>query len=478
MPWKRFFRRARWDRERSAEIESYVQIETDENIARGMAPADARAAARRKFGNPTSVREEIYRMNTVALLDALSRDARYALRALRRNPAFTVVALLTLAVGIGANTAVFSVVSSVLLNPLRYPAANRLVALRQEAPGAPGLASFTKGLLLSDSMYFTYAEQNRSFQAMGVWVTKTANVTGLAEPEPVRVGVVSAGVLEALGVPPAAGRWLSADDQVPRGPQRVMLSYAYCQRHFASSPSAIGRILTVDSRPREIVGVMPRAFRIAEAGFDLLLPLQFDRNRSTLAGFGFQGIARLRPGVTLAQANADLARLIPVWMNSWTNGPGLSTGKDYLPWRIAPALRPLKQEVVGSVSDVLWIVMATIGLVMLVAGANVANLLLVRAEVRRQELALRSALGAGRGRIAASLLVESLALGLMGGLLGTGLAAAALRLLRVIGPANLPRLAEISIDFRTLAFVLLLSLASGLLLGSIPAWKYAGPRIS
>jgi hypothetical protein len=316
-----------------------------------------------------------YRMNTVAFLDTLARDARYTLRALRHNPAFTVVALLTLAIGIGANTAVFSVVNSVLLNPLRYPKAEQLVAIRQEAPGAAGLASFSKGLPLSASMYYTYTEQNRSFQAMGVWVTNTANVTGLAEPEQARVVTVSDGLLQALGVPPAAGRWLSPADQVPRGPERVMLSYAYWQRHFGSEPSAIGRNLTVDSRPREIVGVMPRGFRVADAEFDLIAPFQFDRDRSILAGFGFQGIARLKPGASLAQANADLARLIPVWMDSWTNGPG-TNGTAYVTWRITPALRPLQQEVVGDVSDVLWIVMATIGLVMLVACANVTNVTL------------------------------------------------------------------------------------------------------
>ena len=316
MSWRRFLRRAGWDRERSAEIESYIQIETDENVARGMTPADARAAARRKFGNATDVREEIYRMNTLAFLDALARDARHGLRALRKNPAFTVAALLTLAIGIGANTAVFSVVNSVLLNPLRYPQPDQLVAVRQEAPGAAGLASFSKGLPLSTSMYYTYTEQNRSFQAIGVWTANTANVTGLAEPEQVRVVVVSDGLLQAFGVPPAAGRWLSPAEQVPHGPERVMLSYPYWQRHFGGEPSAIGRNLIVDSRPREIVGAMPRGFRIGDTEFDLLVPFQFDRNRSILAGFGLQAIARLKPGVTLAQANADLARLVPVWMDS------------------------------------------------------------------------------------------------------------------------------------------------------------------
>jgi len=477
MSWLRFFRRANWDQERVEEIDSYVQIETDENLARGMTAEAARAAAQRKFGNRTQIREEIYRMNTMAVLDSLAKDARHGLRSLRHNPTFTVVALLTLAIGIGANTAVFSVINGVLLNPLRYPKPEQLVALRQLAPGAAGLASFSDGLMLSPSMYFTYSEQNQSFQSLGVWSPGTANVTGLGEPEQVRGIAVSDGVLQALAVPPAAGRWLSPADQVPRGPERVMLSYGYWQRHFGGARSAVGRNLTVDSRPREIVGVMPREFRFLNQDFDLIMPLAFDRSRAILAGFGFQGIARLKPGVPIARANADLARLVPVWMDSWTNGPG-TNGKVYATWKITPAIRSLKEEMVGNVSDVLWVVMATIGLVMLIACANVTNLLLVRAEVRQQELALRSALGASRGRIAGALLVESLMLGVMGGVLGMGLAGVGVRLLLAIGPAALPRLGEISIDSRTFAFALMLSVLSGLIFGSIPALKYAGTRIS
>src|SRR5579863_3562083 len=167
---QRFFRRAKWDRERLAEIESYEQIETDENIARGMPPENARRAARKKLGNSTLIREEIYRMNTIGVLDSLSQNVRYALRSLRHNPVFTIVALLTIAIGIGANTAVFSVVNSVLLKPLNYPHSEQLVALRQVAPGAAGLASFIDGLRLSPSMYFTYADHNSRFQTLGVWV--------------------------------------------------------------------------------------------------------------------------------------------------------------------------------------------------------------------------------------------------------------------------------------------------------------------
>jgi len=473
----RFFRRAKWDRERLEEIESYVRIETDENIARGMPAGEAQKAARRKLGNSTLIREEIYTMNTVAFLDTIARDIRYGWRALRQNPLFTAVALLTLAIGIGANTAVFSVVNSVLLKPLRYPKAEQLVSLHQVAPGAGGLASFVDGLRLSPSMYFTYSEQNRTFQSLGVWIPLTANVTGLAEPEQVRTVNVSDGVLQALAVPPAAGRWLSAADQIPHGAETVMLSYGYWQRHFGQDRSVIGRTIAVDSRPRIIVGVMPQGFRFVNTEFDLIVPLAFDRGKVFLAGFGFQGIARLKPGVTIAKANADIARLLPIWMDSWTNGPG-SNGRIYETWRITPAIRPLKQEVIGNVNDILWVVMGTIGMVMLIAGANVANLLMVRAEVRQQELALRAALGAGRGRIVGSLLVESLMLGLMGGVLGVALAYGGLQLLLTIGPGNLPRLSEISIDPRTLGFSLILSLLSGLLFGLIPALKYSGLRIS
>ena len=184
---------------------------------------------------------------------------------------------------------------------------------------------------------------------------------------------------------------------------------------------------------------------------DLILPLAFDRSEAILPGFGYRCVARLKPGVTIEQASSDIARLVPVWMNSWPTVPGVSP-KVYEKWRITPALRPLKQDVVGGVGGVLWVVMGTIGMVMLVVCANVANLMLVRAESRQQELAVRAALGAGRGRIIRELLVESMALALAGGALGVGLAQAGLRWLVSIGPGNLPRLSEIAVDGRALGF--------------------------
>src|SRR5712671_5649346 len=478
MKWLRqLFSQRRLYSDLSDEIREHIDEKTEELVGGGMSRKEAAYAARREFGNVTLTEEDSRTVWRWPSVEELRADVRYGLRALRRNPMFTAVALLTIAIGIGANTAVFSVVNSVLLKPLNYPNAEQLVSLHQIAPGAPGLADFESGLHLSPSMYFTYAEHNRAFQSLGVWDTGTASVTGLAEPEQVRTVEVSDGVLQALEVPPAVGRWLSEADQVPRGPQRVMLSYGYWQRRFGGDRSVVGRNIAVDARPREVVGVMPKSFRLVDTDFDVMMPLAFDRGKLILAGFGFEGVGRVKPDVTVAEANADLTRMLPIWMDSWTNGPGTNS-HFYETWKITPMIRPLKREVIGNVSDVLWVVMGTIGLVMLIACANVTNLFLVRIEARQQELAVRAALGAGWARMVRGLLVESVMLGLMGGVLGAAFAYAGVRLLLAIGPANLPRLSEISLDARTLGFTVLLAVLSGLLLGLIPALKYAGPRAS
>jgi predicted permease len=478
MSWlTQLFSRRRLYSELSQEIQGHLDEKIEELVAGGTSREEASHLARREFGNVGVTEEssrEAWRWPSV---EDFLMDVSYGLRTLRHSPVFTVVGLLTIAIGIGANAGVFSVVNSVLLKPLNYPKAEELVALHQTAPGAAGLADFENGLLLSPSMYFTYAEQNRTFQSLGVWVTGTANVTGLAEPEQVRTVYVSDGLLQALGTPPEVGRWFSAADQIPGGPETVLLSYGYWQRRFGGDRAVIGRNIMVDSRPREIVGVMPKGFQFVDVDFDLVRPLAFERGKLILAGFGFHGIARLKPGATIADADADITRMLPLWMDSWSNGPGTNP-HSYETWKITPMLRPLKQEVIGNVGELLWVVMGTIGLVMLIACANVANLMLVRVEARRQELAVRAALGAGWTRILRGLLVESVMLGLMGGLVGVALAYAGVRFLVTIGPANLPRLAEISIDARTLGFTLVLSVLSGLLFGLIPALKYAGPRTS
>ena len=418
MNWlKQLFSRRRFYNDLSSEMHQHLEEKIEELVATGMSRKEATAAARREFGNMSLLEEDSRDVWRWMAVENLLADVRYGVRMLGRSPVFTAVSLLTIAIGIGANAAVFSVVNSVLLKPLSYPKSEELVSLHQIAPGAAGLADFENGLLLSPSMYFTYAENNRTFQSLGVWDTGTANVTGLAEPEQVRVVDVSDGVLQALDVTPEVGRWFSAADQVPNGPARAMLSYGYWQRRFGGDRSAIGRNIQVDSRLLEIIGVMPQGFRFVDSDFDLIRPFQFDRGKLILAGFGFHGIARLSPGVTIAQANADLTRMLPIWMDSFSNGPG-SPPHIYETWKITPMIRPLKQEIVGNVSEALWVVMGTIGLVMLIACANVTNLLLVRVESRQQELAVRAALGAGRQRIISGLLVESVMLGLLGGIVG------------------------------------------------------------
>ncbi len=476
MNWlKQLFSRKQLYSELSQEIQAHLDEKVEELVANGMPREEAIYSARREFGNVQLIQENSREVWGWSSVESVLLDIRHGLHALSRNPVFTVVALLTIAIGIAANAAVFSVVNSVLLKPLSYPHAEQLVALHQTAPGAEGLADFENGLLLSPSMYFTYAEHNQTFQSVGVWIPGTANVTGMSEPEQVRTVLVSDGVLQTLAVRPALGRWFSQIDQEPNGPRRAMLSYGYWQRRFGGDPTVVGRNIMVDSQSREIVGVMPKGFQFLDVDFDLAEPLAFSRVNLPLAGFGFHGIARLKAGATIAEGNADLKRLLPIWMDSWSNGPGQNS-HIYEQWRITPMIHPLKQEVIGNVGEFLWVVMATIALVMLIACANVTNLLLVRIEARQQELAVRTALGAGRARIVRGLLVESVILGIMGGIVGVVFAYAGVHLLLTVGPSNLPRLNEISIDARTLAFTFMLSVLSGLLFGLIPALKYAGPR--
>jgi predicted permease len=484
MMWRNLLRRDRLDGEWREEMESHVQILTDSFLARGLTPREARAAALRQAGNLTARREEIYRMNGIQWLDSVLGDVRYALRGLRNQPSFTAIAVLTLALGIGANTAVFSVVNSVLLKPLSFPHAEEVVDLAQVAPGAGGLIG-SRGLGLSPSMYFTYAEQNRSFQSMGVWISRPVTVTGRGEPEQVLANIISDGLLQALAVQPEMGRPFTAADQVPGANGTVLLSEGYWQRRFGGDRSAIGQKILVDAVPREIVGVMPASFRIADTPADLILPLQLDRKRASLAGFYLTSIARLKPGISIKRANADIARLLPIWVRSWASTPG---GNKYdavfverlflNSWRIAPNIRPLRDSVVGNVRSVLWVVMGTLAVVMLIACANVANLLLVRVDARQSELAVRAALGAGWARIVRQLLIESLLLAAAGGALGLAIAYGGLRLLARNGPSNLPRLSEIGLDSHALAFTAIVSLVSGLFFGLIPALRYAGPDVS
>jgi predicted permease len=398
---------------------------------------------------------------------------KHVLRRLKRAPMFTAIALVTLALGIGATTAIFSVVEGVLIKPLPYPQAESLVGVWHTAPALKG---FGDAIPCSPAMYFTYREENRTFQAVGLYENSGATVTGFAEPDVVPTLVVTYGTLQALGVQPKYGRWFSQADDTPGSPQTVILNYGYWQRRFGGDSSVVGRTLTIDTEPHTVIGVMPAGFNFRNNP-DLILPERFERGKVFLGQLGFRGIARLKPGITLQQANADQARMLAIWLKSWPPAPGFNRAV-FESAGFGPKLQPLKQEVVGNVRTVLWVLMGTIGLVLLIASANVANLLLVRAESRQHEMAIRTALGAGWGTVAREMLLESAVLGILGGVLGLGLAYGAVRILIAKGPQTLPRLSEIGIDPMVLGFALIVSLVAGLLFGLIPVLKYAAPQVA
>ena len=396
---------------------------------------------------------------------------QHILKRLLRTPFFTALTITTLGIGIGANTAIFSVVEGILLRPLPLYHAEELVAVDHTAPGVnlqnAGAAPF---------LYFTYRDQSKTFEDVGLWNTDTSSLTGLAEPEEVRSLNLTPNVLAILKVQPAIGRAFGEVDGKSDQPLTVMLTDGYWRAKFGGDRSVVGRTITLDGRPREVIGVLPETFRFLDKRPAIVLPIQFDRSKIYLGQFNFGAIARLKPGTTIAQANADVARMIPIAIDSFPAFPGFSA-KMFTEARLGPLVQPLKQSLVGDLNTVLWVLMGTVGIVLLIACANVANLLLVRAEGRQHELSIRAALGAGWGRIARELLIESLTLGVTGGVLAVALAYGALAVLKSMAPANLPRVDEISIGAPVLLFTAIVALVASALFGMAPVFKYAGPQL-
>ena len=419
-------------------------------------------------------------MSILGFVDSVARDLRYALRGLSRRPAFTFTAVLTLAVGIGATTAIFSVVYSVLIKPLPYPNAHELVSIGGAAPGVN-----IDDLGSDQTMLLTYRDEGRTFASVGLWDQRSATLTERGEATRVPILRVADGTLQTLGVQPLHGRWFTEQESYgppAAGLQAVILSYAFWQRHFGGDEEVLGRELTMEAPSNamslafagqwQVVGVMPQGFRFLDMTPqpDVIVPLRIEPATAEIGNFSFSMLARLKPGVTPAEAHADIERILPIWLDTRSSG---ETRAQLPGWRITSIVRPLKEELVGSVASALWVLMGAIGAVLLIACANIANLLLVRADARRQELAVRAALGAGNARIARELLVESLALGAAGGVLGGVLAYLGVQVLVAIGPADLPRLEEIAVYPPVLAFTFGVTLASTLVFGSINALKQA-----
>ena len=397
---------------------------------------------------------------------------RHALRRLLKSPAFSLTALITIGAAIGANALIFSVVNGVILKPLPFAEPDRLVGVWHTAPG---LMAGGGPMNQAPTTYFTYRD-NKVFDDIGMWDNTSVTVTGRGEPERIDALLVTDGTLPIVGVRPTLGRTFTPADDAPGSAETVMVSHAYWQRALGGNAAAIGQSIVIDGRPREVIGVLPDGFRFLRYNPSVLLPLRFNRQEVFIGNFSFQAVARLKPGQTIDEANANMARLIPGIPDNFRLPPGFSR-QMWDDVKLGPLVRPLAEDVVGDIGNVLWILLGTVAIVLLVACANVANLFLVRAEGRQQELAVRTALGASRSQVIASLMSEALAISVAGGALGLALAYGGIQLLLALNPARLPRLEDVAIDPIVIAFTLAISLAAGLLFGLIPIIKYANPNL-
>ncbi len=467
--FRNLFRKRTIERALDDELRATLETLMQEKIEQGLSQSVARREALIEIGGIEQVKERVRVVRTGHFVEVLAGDIRYGLRQLRRNRSFTAVAALTLAIGIGGTTAIFSVINGVLIQPLPYSHPARLVEVGLDLPG---INQFNWPL--SPPEYFTFREQSRTFEDIGLYYTGfggnlySANVTGVGQPEHVPALGVTDGVLPILEVTPLLGRSFTRADDEPGSPDTLMITYGYWRSKFGGDHSVIGKTIDIDGKPGTIIGVLPQRFRFLDmTDLGILLPLR----PRTQRGYNYFAVARLKPGVTPAEANEDVARMLRMQVERF---PEAAT--FFKEAQIRPNLQPLKQYVIGDIGKVLWVLMGGIGLVLLIACANVASLLLVRVEGRQQELAIRAALGGSPGRIARGLLLESLMLAVIGGALGLLFAYGGLRVLIALAPSDLPRLNDIGIDGLVLLFTLGVTIVAGLLFGSMPALRYAGVR--
>jgi predicted permease len=387
------------------------------------------------------------------------RDVRHGVRRLLRTPGFTLVAVFTLALGIGATAAILSVVNAVLLRPLPYDQPEDLLVVwhSSESLGYDRIR-------MSPAIFLTIESEQATLEAFGSWFFGGATVTGLQEPEQVDILVASDGVFSALRLSAAHGRLLQARDGDPDAPPTAVLSHGYWSRRFGADPAAVGRSVDVDGVSTQIVGVLPAGVGFLDYEPDLYLPVRIDPEDAALLSFDYNGLARRKTNTSLDAIHADLARLIPLSVEryAWT------TPERAEEFGLRPNVHPLREQVVGRVARNLWILLGAVGLVLLLACVNVANLLLVRAESRRREVAVRRALGGGRSRIARHFATENILISLAGGAAGILLAMGLLRLLLRVAPANLPRSSEIGLDSTILLATLVASIGVGLLFTLLP----------
>ena len=444
------FRRSKLNEEIEAELRSHIEMRTTDNIAAGMSPEEARRDAVLRFGNRGAMKERVIAADAQMLFDALWRDVHFAARQLRRNPGFTAVAVLTLALGIGANTAIFSVVDAVLLSPLPYPKPQQLIAMRP-----------------NDSLanVIDIQRRNHSFLQGGAINVTAMDLTGTAEPVEIHAGLVNAGFLETLGIPPMLGRIISPDEDVKGGPRDIVASYQFWQSFLNSDPSALGKTVTLSGNSYTVIGVMPASFQLPREHADVFVSLWAGDPGAALSRdvHELHTYWRLKPGVTLAQARADLSAIDRRLAEQY---PDTERGRKTI-------LMPLQQLLVGNIRPALLVLFGAVGFVLLIACANFAGLLMARAAARRNELVIRAALGARRSRLIRQAVTESGLLALIGGVAGLLLAKWGTSLLLSLKPAALERFNGIQMDAKVLLFVFAISMLTGVVFGLAPAWSAA-----
>jgi putative ABC transport system permease protein len=484
MSWTRFFRRRRWDQERARELQAYLEIETDDNIARGLSPEDARHAAHRKLGNPFLIREEIYRMNTVGFLETLWQDLRYAARLLRLNPGFASVAILSLALGIGANTAIFQLLDAVRMRMLPVKDPQQLAEVRFPPKTIRGGSFSSRQPVLTNPQWEQLRGHRDPFSGMFAWSTRRFNLVARGEGRYVEGLWVNGEFFDVLGVQPLLGRLLGpTDDHRGCGASGLVISYPFWQREFGGDAAALGRKLILYGHRFEIVGVTPASFFGVEVGrsFDVALPLC---SEALLAGadsvlddrkaWWLAAIGRLKPGWTVERATAYLQTISPsIFQATLPGGYRPKDTQDYLNLKLiaAPAGSGVS-NLRNQYSSPLWMLLGIAGLVLLIACANLASLMLARASAREREIAVRLAIGAARSRLMRQLLAESLLLAAIGAALGIILAQNLSRVLVAsLSTGSNPLFVDLALDWRVLGFTAGLAMVTCVVFALVPALR-------
>ena len=455
---RNLFRRSAVERDLDQELEAYIDLLTEEKVKAGMDPQTARRAARVEAGSTESIKDEVRDVRRGAIVGSTMQDVKYGLRLLRRSPGFASLAVLTIGLGIGANSAIFSVINGVVRKPLAYPESDRLMYLTSQFP----TLNFNK-FWISPPEYFDYRERTRAFSGVAAYRTGAMNLSEGDRPERVNAAFVTANMFDVLGVRPLRGQAFTTEQDLPNADPVVVISHELWQGSLGGDPGIVGRRIQVQGLPRTVVGVMPPGFDLHDSRSHLWLPLGLDpANRQNRGSHFLYLVGRLAPGTSPGQADAELRAMLHQW-REWVPQGHVPNDTTH---RLQMA--PLQDEVIGGVSRALWVLQGAVLLVLLIACANVANLLLARAESRHKEFAVRTALGAGKGRLLRQFMVEGVVVSGLGAALGLGLAWWGLKALLAANPESIPRVSEITLDPVVLAFTVGVAVATGLVFGLAP----------